>query len=164
LSADVILTSGGPQFIDLKPRLVEPLNAFVSGVDLTGALVEVARSGSAAPQPDGHPGERTHQGLLAVLGAARGGRRRDVAFELGQALTRTGPYRHSIEELTPPRGDLIGVAPYVAAALATLAHPAAWSRFVASAASAYSLTPAAWQQLLASECSPPSVRRPGTSR
>lgn len=164
LSADVILTAGGPQFIDLNPRLVEPVNAFVSGVDLTGALVEVARSGPAAPQPDGHPGERTHQGLLAILGAAQGGRRRDVAREVAQSLARTGPYRHSTEELTPARGDLLGAAPCVAAALATLAHPPAWSWFVTSAAGAYSLTPAAWQQLLASECSPLSARRPGTSR
>jgi hypothetical protein len=155
LSADVILTAGGPQFIDLNPRLVEPANAYVSGVDLTGALVEVARSGTAAPQPDGHLGERTHQGLLAILGAARGGRRRDVARELALALAGAGSYRHSTEELTPARGDLIGVTPCVAAALATLAHPPAWSRFVTSAASAYSLTPAAWQQLLATECSRP---------
>jgi hypothetical protein len=164
LSADVILTAGGPQFIDLNPRLVEPANAFASGVDLAGTLVEVARSGTAAPQPDGHPGERTHQGLLAILGAARGGRRLDIAREVAQGLTRTGPYRHSTEELTPARGDLIGVTPYVAAALATLAHPPAWSRFVTSAASAYSLTPAAWQQLLATECSRLSALRPGTSR
>jgi hypothetical protein len=160
LSADVILSAGGPQFIDLNPRLVEPANALASGVDLTGALVEVARSGSAAPQPDGHPGERTHQGLLAILGAARGGRRRDVARELAGALTGTGPYRHSTEELTPARGDLIGVVPYAAAALATLLHPATWRRFVTSATGAYSLTPAAWQALLDAEPSLPARSSP----
>src|SRR5262249_22589076 len=101
LSADVILTAEGHQFIDINPRLVEPVNAFVSGVDLTGALVEVARSGTGTPQPPGNPGVRTHQALLAILGAARGGRRRDILRELLHALTRSGPYRHSIEELTP---------------------------------------------------------------
>ena len=33
--------------------------------------------------------------------AAQHGRRRDVLRELGQALTRTGDYRGSTEELTP---------------------------------------------------------------
>ncbi len=153
LSADVILTAAGPQFIDINPRLVEPVNAHLSGVDLTGALIEVARSGTAAPQPAGHPGARTHQGLLAVLGAARVGRR-DVLRELAQALTRSGPYRHSTEELTPlrwpgTRADPAAAIPAAAAALATLIRPALWHQFVTGAASAYSLTPAAWQTLIA---------------
>ena len=104
LSADVILTAAGPVFIDINPRLVEPVNAQLSGVDLTGALVEVARSGTARPQAAGHPGVPTHQTLLAILGAAaRSGRRRDVAREVGHVLARGGPYRHSTEELTPVR-------------------------------------------------------------
>ena len=36
LSADVILTAAGPQFIDLNPRLVEPVNAHRSGPPPTG--------------------------------------------------------------------------------------------------------------------------------
>ena len=148
------LTAEGPRFIDINPRLVEPANAFVSGVDLTGALVEVARSGTAARQPPGNPGARTHQALLAILGvAADSGRRRDILRELLQALTRSGPYRHGIEELTPVRWPGTGVDPVtaipaVAATLATLIRPAAWRHFAAGATSAYSLSPAAWQALL----------------
>ena len=48
LSADVIIGPDGPRFIDINPRLVEPVNALASGVDLAGALVEVARSGRSA--------------------------------------------------------------------------------------------------------------------
>ena len=154
LSADVILTAEGPRFIDINPRLVEPANAFMSGVDLTAALVEVARSGTAARQPPGNPGVRTHQALLALLGvAAGGGRRRDILRELLHALTRTGHYRHSAEELTPVRWpgagvDPMAVTPAVAATLATLIRPAAWQHFATGATSAYSLSPAAWQALL----------------
>jgi hypothetical protein len=154
LSADLILTAEGPRFIDINPRLVEPVNAFMSGVDLTGALVEVARSGASSPQPPGDPGARTHQVLLAILGvAARSGRRRDILLELLRALTRSGDYRHSAEELTPvrwagTRADPITAAPAVAAAVATLIRPAAWHYFTAGATSAYSLSPAAWQALL----------------
>jgi glutathione synthase/RimK-type ligase-like ATP-grasp enzyme len=154
LSADVILAPGGPQFIDINPRLVEPVNAFASGVDLVGALVEVARSGTGTPQPPGRPGVATHQALLAILGvAARSGRRRDLLRELLRALTRTGDYRHSTEELTPVRWpgaglDPVTAIPVIAAALATVIRPAAGIYFTAGATSAYALSPAAWAALL----------------
>jgi biotin carboxylase len=147
LSADVIDGPEGPVFIDINPRLVEPANALASGVDLTGALVQVAATGTSRPQPDGAPGVRTHQLLLAVLGAAQRGRRRDVAGELTGAVLRRGSYRDSREELTPGRGDLLAPVPVTVAALATLAWPPAWRQFVAGSAGAYSLTPAAWGAL-----------------
>jgi biotin carboxylase len=147
LSADVILGPDGPRFIDINPRLVEPLNALASGVDLTGALLEVARHGSAHPQPTAVPGARTHQLLLAVLGAAQQGRRRDVAGELAHAVLHRGEYRDSREELTPGRGDLLAPLPATVIALATLVRPDAWRHFVGGSAGAYSLTPAAWSEL-----------------
>jgi hypothetical protein len=147
LSADVIDGPEGPAFIDINPRLVEPANALASGVDLTGALVQVARTGTARPQPDGRPGARTHQLLLAILAAAQRGRRRDVARELAGAGLRRGSYRDSREELTPGRGDLLAPVPVTVAALATLAWPPAWRQFVGGSAGAYSLTPAAWGEL-----------------
>jgi hypothetical protein len=153
LSADVILGPDGPRFIDINPRLVEPLNALASGVDLTGALLEVARHGSARtleplePQPAAAPGARTHQLLLAVLGAAQQGGRRDVARELARAVLHRGEYRDSREELTPGRGDLLAPLPVTVIALATLVRPDAWRHFVGGSAGAYSLTPAAWRQI-----------------
>jgi biotin carboxylase len=147
LSADVIDGPEGPVFIDINPRLVEPANALASGVDLTGALVQVALTGTSRPQPDGAPGARTHQLLLAVLGTAQRGRRRDVARELADAALRRGSYRDSREELTPVRGDLLAPVPVAVAALATLAWPPAWRRFVGGSARAYALTPTAWRTL-----------------
>jgi glutathione synthase/RimK-type ligase-like ATP-grasp enzyme len=153
LSADVILTAEGAAFIDINPRLVEPVNAALSGVDLVGTLVEVAKSGTGPEQPSGTPGVRTHQALLALQGAARTGRRRDILRELLHAVTRSGSYRHSAEELTPARwagagADPVTAIPVVVATLATFIRPAAWRYFAAGATSAYSLTPAAWQTLL----------------
>jgi hypothetical protein len=101
LSADVILGPDGPRFIDINPRLVEPITALACGVDLAGALVDAARSGSAQPRPTVVPGARTHQLLLAMLGAAQRGGRRDVARELVHGVLRRGEYRGSREELTP---------------------------------------------------------------
>jgi glutathione synthase/RimK-type ligase-like ATP-grasp enzyme len=151
LSADVIIGPDGPRFIDINPRLVEPTNALASGVDLTGALVEVARtparSGPVQPQPAAVPGVRTHQLLLAVLGAAQQGGRRALARELARAVLHRGEYRGSREELTPGRGDPLTPLPVGVIALATLIRPDAWRRFVGGSAGAYSLTPAAWRQI-----------------
>ena len=164
LSADVILGPDGPRFIDINPRLVEPVNALACGVDLAGALVEVARSGSArsrAPQPAAVPGARTHQLLLAVLGAAQRGGRRDVARELVHAMLHSGDYRDSREELTPGRGDPLAPLPVTAIALATLIRPATWRYFVGGSAGAYSLTPAAWRQIRQAADGGPGSVAPG---
>ena len=155
LSADVIASAAGVQFIDINPRLVEPANALASGVDLAGALLEVARTtqigpaqkGTVRSQPDGQPGARTHQLLLAVLGAARAGRRRDVARELRDAALGRGDYLGSAEELTPGRGDPLAALPVAVAAVATLVRPDAWQHFTGGSVSAYALTPAAWREL-----------------
>jgi hypothetical protein len=147
LSADVILGPDGPRFIDVNPRLVEPANALASGVDLVRALVEVATAGTSRAQPDGRPGARTHQLLLAVLGAAQRGSRREVARELRDAALGRGGYRGSREELTPGRGDPLAPLPVTITALATLIRPGAWRHFVGGSAGAYSLTPAAWSEL-----------------
>ena len=150
LSADVILGPAGIQFIDINPRLVEPLNALYSGVDLVRALVEVARSGTSRPQPPAsrlRPDARTHQLLLAILGAAQHGGRRGVARELRDGLLHRGDYRGSHEELTPGGGDLLAGLPVALTALATLVRPAAWRYLTSGGVGAYSLSPAAWEEL-----------------
>ncbi len=148
LSADVILGPDGPVFIDVNPRLVEPANAHLAGVDLVGAMLDVARSGRPGRSPTGRPGVKTHQLLLAVLGAAQhGGRRRDVAAALLAAGLRRGSYRDSVEELTPLRGDPIALVPLVGAAAATLVRPAAWRWFAAGSVANYALTPEAWREI-----------------
>jgi len=147
LSADVIDGPAGPVFIDINPRLVEPVNAHQSGVDLVRALVEVARKGTSRPQPPGRPGVPTHQLLLAILGAAQHGGRRGVARELWDGLLHHGDYRGSREELTPGGGDLLAGVPVALTALATLIRPAAWRYFAGGSTGAYSLTPAAWEEL-----------------
>ena len=151
LSADVIGDRAGVVFIDINPRLVEPVNALASGVDLVRALVEVARTGTSRPQPPGRPGERTHQLLLAVLGAAQHRGRREIARELLNAMARRGDYRGSREELTPGGGDLLAALPVMLIAAATLARPAAGRHFTGGSVGAYSLTPAAWQALTAAD-------------
>jgi len=149
LSADAILTSTGPRYIDLNPRLVEPANARRSGVDLVTPLLELACGWAPRPQPPGQAGVRTHQLLLAVLGAAQHtGRRRAVLAEVLAAARHTGDYRGSAEELTPLRGDLRSATPLALALTALMIQPSAWRRFVGGSVRHYSLTPEGWRALL----------------
>jgi predicted ATP-grasp superfamily ATP-dependent carboligase len=152
LSADAILAEDGPVLIDVNPRLVEPGNAWRSGVDLAGALVDVACGGTPEPQPPGRPGVATHQLLLALLGAGADGRgRRGLVAELVAALACRGLYRGSAEELTPVRGDPVAAVPVLLTVLAMLVRPALWRWFAGGSVAGYALTPAGWEALLAAQ-------------
>jgi len=150
LSADAILTDRGPLYIDINPRLVEPGNAWQAGVDLVGALLEVALGRSPVVQPPARAGVATHQLLLAVLGAAQHRQtRKAVSAELVSAALHRATYRDSFEELTPMRRDLRTVVPVAAASLATLTRPATWRWFSSGAVANYALTPQAWRSIVA---------------
>jgi hypothetical protein len=158
LSADAIMTDAGPVLIDINPRLVEPGNAWRSGVDLVGAMLDVAAGEVPDAQPPGRPGVATHQLLLAALGAgARNRARRAVVTEIWAALTHAGLYRGSAEELTPVRGDLRAALPVIAATATVLVRPAAGRRLAAGGVADYALTPAGWDTLLST---PPASGAP----
>lgn len=155
LSADAILTAGGPVLIDINPRLVEPANGWRDGVDLVGALCRLATgdpvgSGPGPTAEAGPPGARTHQLLLAVLGAAQAGRgRRGVAAELAGAVMHRGSYGDSVEELTPWSDGWRAVAPVVAALAVTLAHPPSWSWLSDGSVTSYAVSPDGWRSIRA---------------
>lgn len=156
LSADVILGVDGPVFIDINPRLVEPQNAYLSGVDLVGPMIELATGGHPSIQPEAEAGVETHQLLLAVLGAAQHGRRRDVVSELVHAASRSHDYRRSAEELTPTAHDMESIVPLAMATAATLVAPRSWSWFATGSVSNYALTEQGWNEILHAN---PTARR-----
>lgn len=155
LSFDYIreAASGTPYFIDANPRLVEPMNAWLSGVDLPGALLQVSLGQNPPAQAPGKAGIVTRLGIMGLLDAAqRRKRRRDVLSDLAQLATGSGRYRGAREELVPIRSD-----PWVAVPLAVVTGRLLWdpanaARVSASTVAAYSLTPEsvrrlhAWQQ------------------
>jgi len=150
LSMDVILGADGPLVIDINPRLVEPMNAYLSGVDLVGAVLDLAGRRHPPVQPPGRTGIRSQQLLLAILRAAeKQGTRVAVVRELARALRHKGDYAEAVEELTPLAGDLMAAMPVIAALLATLAWPPLWHSFQSGAVDTYSLTPEAWRDILA---------------
>lgn len=126
LSVDYIMpaSGAGPLYIDCNPRLVEPMSAYLAGVDLIGALLRISIGETPQPLPDGREGVTTHQAMQALLGCALGGgNRRAIARECFQLYARTGIYAGSIEELTPVRLDRLSALPLVMMALLLLASP-----------------------------------------
>jgi uncharacterized membrane protein YdjX (TVP38/TMEM64 family) len=146
LSVDMIVTAEGPSIIDINPRLVEPMNAYHSGIDLVDALVNVAQGNQPTAQPDGSVDVNTHQLLLAILGAAEQGRgRRGIATELFTSVTCRGAYRDSTEELTPCYRDWRAPIPVALATVATLVAPNNWRWFATGSVTNYALTPIGWR-------------------
>jgi len=128
LSVDYILdvSRRAPVYIDCNPRLVEPMNAAIAGVDLVELLLAVSLGNRPVPVPDGIAGVRTHLALQVLMGQAlASGRRRDILRETCNLCARRGPFADSIEELTPVGEDWLSAVPFVVTAAALLLWPRA---------------------------------------
>lgn len=145
---DIRDAAGRPFFIDANPRLVEPMSAWLCGVDLPGALLAVSRGEHPPVQPDGRAGVLTRLGLMGLLDAARHrNSRRDVVVDLLRQLTRTGRYRDSREELVPLASDRCCAVPLAIVVARLLRDPARALDLSRHTIAAYSLTPQAIQRL-----------------
>jgi glutathione synthase/RimK-type ligase-like ATP-grasp enzyme len=139
-----------PYFIDANPRLVEPMNAWLSGVDLPGALLQVSLGETPPVQPDGREGVLTRLGLMGLLDAARQHNRRlDILREIGLLALGSGRYRGSREELVPLLTDPWCAIPLVVVVARLLHTPQAAARFSETTVAAYSLTAPAIHRLRA---------------
>jgi predicted ATP-grasp superfamily ATP-dependent carboligase len=137
-----------PHFVDANPRLVEPMNAWLSGVDLPGALLRVSLGETMSEQPEGREGVLTRLGLMGLLDAARrNNRRRDILREIGLLAFNSGRYRGSREELVPLVTDPWCAIPLAVVVTRLLRRPAAVARFSEATVAAYSLTPPAIRRL-----------------
>jgi predicted ATP-grasp superfamily ATP-dependent carboligase len=128
LSVDYILAEGRdiPLYIDCNPRLVEPMSAFMAGVDLTELLIKVSCGEPPSVAPESREGIRTNLAMQALLGCAVVRRSRwQVLCECWRLLFKSGPYVGSREELTPVRWDWASAVPAITTALWLLVDPRA---------------------------------------
>lgn len=159
LSLDYILQGDIPLYIDCNPRLVEPMSAFLAGLDLTDLLLRVSRGERVASSASSRPGVRTHSALQVLLGCAiRERRRLSLLRQCWFLLTHRGAYGESREELTPVRLDWLSAVPLVVAALALLVRPAAASYLVRKGWGAHLLNPESIRKIRTlGEHSPPAA-------
>jgi biotin carboxylase len=126
LSVDYILpdVSTAPLLIDCNPRLVEPMSAYLAGLDLVGLLLGVSQGETPAAAAESRAGVRTHLALQVLLGcASRGGTRRDLVRDCWRLVVGSGPTAGSTEELTPVRLDWLSAVPLAMIAIVLLAAP-----------------------------------------
>jgi predicted ATP-grasp superfamily ATP-dependent carboligase len=125
LSVDYVLADAAtPLLIDCNPRLVEPMSAYLAGVDLVGLLLAISQGETPQASQRSRDGVRTHLAMQALLGcASRGERRKDIARLCWQLAAHTGAYADSTEELTPLRLDWVSLVPLAMMALALLSQP-----------------------------------------
>jgi hypothetical protein len=124
ISVDYLIRDDIPHFIDCNPRLVEPMSAHYSGLDLVGLLLRISRGEHPPEARPPETGVRTHLSMQALLGKAlQTGSRTEIIKEIWRFCTATGPYKGSREELTPIRIDWMAFFPVAATATAVLASP-----------------------------------------
>lgn len=108
-----------PAYVDANPRLTEPMNSLVNGVNLADLQVRLALGEPLSAVPDGTLGARSHGLIHSMLGAAVDGTgRRGVLATTRDVIARRGEFGGSVEGITPLRLD----PPSVLAAGAVLAQ------------------------------------------
>jgi hypothetical protein len=143
-------TSATPYFIDANPRLVEPMNAWLSGVDLPGALLQLSLGETPPTQPEGRAGVLTRLGLMGLLDAARRRqRRRDILKEIALLAFYAGRYRRTGEELVPLWTDPNCAIPLAVVVAKLMLAPESAAKISQSTVAAYCLTPKAIHRLRA---------------
>ncbi len=133
-----------PAYIEANPRLVEPMNAVLSGVNLADIVVRLSLGESFADKPvrQGHFDIQSHSMMAILLGlAASGGRRIDLVRTMAQVVFKRQAFANSKEDLTLVEQDLPSIIPLTFVVLQLLASPAKARRIADKAIADYSLSP-----------------------
>ena len=150
LSIDYLMPAhdATPRLIDCNPRLVEPMSAYLAGIDLVGLLLQVSRGETPEPLPESRAGVRSHLAMQALLGvASRSGSRRELLREGWRLWRGLGPYAGSCEEMTPVRSDWLSAVPLAMLASLLLARPKSAIALARGGFGAHLLTPESIQQI-----------------
>lgn len=138
-----------PAYIDANPRLVEPVNGMLSGIDLAGLVVRISVGEAPPTVPEGKAGVRTHMAVQALLACAQQRRSRIALLaECWRLLTKRAPYAGSVEELTPLRQDWLSVVPLIAVLVLLLANPARAREIAHGTARSHQISPLTLRYIL----------------
>jgi predicted ATP-grasp superfamily ATP-dependent carboligase len=129
-----------PSYIDANPRITEPMNAVVNGVNVADLQVRLSL-GERTPTPaSAHVGRRSHNTLQALLGAAvRDHSRGAVIREATHVALRRGPYSNSHEWMTPIWRDPPSALPLAVVLISLLLNPHNGARLASMTIGNYSL-------------------------
>lgn len=139
ITIDFIHTNGNPLYIECNPRMIEPGNAEVVGVNFPDLLVNLAQGKPLGESLRiGMENIHTHSLQALLLGAAEQyGTRR----ELLHTMCHYGFQKDNTEVLTPILRDLPSIIPFVVVLAALLFSPRNVSKIAAATVNSYSVLP-----------------------
>jgi predicted ATP-grasp superfamily ATP-dependent carboligase len=143
--------TGHPSYIECNPRLVEPMNATLSGVNLADltvrvALGEVEETGNTQC---GHPELRSHSLMAILLGIAdHGGSRWELLRTIVESMRGRETFAGSQEDLTPIRIDPPSLIPLGVVSGQLLLNPHAAHHIATGAIKSYSLNATAVETIM----------------
>jgi len=131
---------GKSYYIDANPRITEPMNAVVNGINLAEMQVQLSLGEFTPTDYTDHITNKSHSAIQALLAAA-GQRysRFDVLKEMCLVTAKKGVYKNSREGLTPVAKDFPSILPLSAVLLQLLFNPRSGQAQAQKAISNYSL-------------------------
>jgi predicted ATP-grasp superfamily ATP-dependent carboligase len=129
-----------PSYIDANPRITEPVNAVVNGINVADLQVRLSLGEQMAPVCATQMGRRSHNTLQAILGAAvRQRSRRAVLREAACVVLHRDLYSGSREGMLPVRRDPPAAVPLTVVLAALLLDPGNGSHLASMTIGNYSL-------------------------
>lgn len=142
LTLDFIEQEGIPHYLECNPRMVEPGNAALAGVNFPELLMGLAEGRTPKEMQVGRPGVRTHSTMGLLLGAAEKTKSRKAVLRLFlQSLRAKGLFRDSTEVLTPWTKGPRSLIPLLTVLLRLLLRPRRAAELTALAVENYSVLP-----------------------
>jgi len=140
--------SGGAQYIEANPRIGEPVNAMLCGVNLCELMVRISLGEQVEPVPPSRPGVRSHLGFIWLIAASvKGATRRQLLAEIWRMRMGTGDFANCENEITRPREDWLSVVPATATTLQLLLCPRSADEIIRRTVDNYSLPEAGARQV-----------------
>ena len=131
---------GQPSYIDANPRITEPMNAIVNGINLADLQVQLSLGREISPLPPVHTALKSHNAIQAMLGAASCHHSRmDVLREMVRVAFKKGVYKDSHEGMTPILQDIPSILPLADVLMNLLFNPWSEQQLALRAIADYSL-------------------------
>lgn len=132
-----------PSYIECNPRIGEPVNAHLSGVNLVDLLAKISTGQQVAGGEQPAAGVRSHVGFVRLIAEAMKGASRGELWRLWRSMQRgEGIYRDAANEMTRPTEDRLSRIPAAFVIGQLLLRPSSAVRLVEGTVNNYALSAA----------------------
>jgi predicted ATP-grasp superfamily ATP-dependent carboligase len=116
--------TGQPAYIDANPRITEPVNAVVNGVNLADLQVQLSLGKEIFSPVPVHSPIKSQSAIQSLLGAASWrASRMDMLRELTRVVFKKGIYQSCREGVTPVLQDFPSILPFLFILFSLLRNP-----------------------------------------